>query len=924
MKSFKLVLFLLAFAGLAIGQSQQAGKAILKIEPQYLASCGSDHIEIDALQQYFQDQDISIVQKFPNAKAPTARSFDGAGVEIRTIYELTFDQNLEVQKVVNRLKRFEQVEYAEPKFIDEVVFQPNDTRYADQQPDLELINAPQAWDILQGNPNAVVAIVDNGTDIDHPDLVNQLYQNPGEQIDGSDSDNNGYEDDLNGWDFVNENGNTEVADGDNHGIHVAGIAAASTNNNSGVASTGFYVTYMPVKVGEGSTIRFGYDGIVYAADNGAQVINCSWGSSNYSDYANDIIDYATINQNALVVAAAGNNEVDEPFYPAAYKNALAVSSVNSVGDPSFFSNYGYWIDIAAPGENILSTVEDGGYNNNTGTSMAAPAVSGAVGLLLAQYPSLTPNQIRAHLKATASSFSQLDSSSSRFGKFGAGILDMEQMLSSNLTTPYFSMDNVVVTDSADNILEVGDTVYVYASLTNFLAQSSDVWLHLNADSNFIVVDDSASFGSFSISENKNNLDQPFRIVVNSPNELDINSVLQFDLYEVNSTSVLQTFYKEVILNPGFINVDDNRISTTATSIGRVGYYDNNNTLGLGLELQGGQSMLFEAGLMVGSDQNGSPVVVDDVRNDQSRDRDFSSLNSITRITNPAFAFLGQGSFTDTIPNLLRNDSLGVVVNQRVMAYDEFGQDQYVLFEYRIRNVTNQLQTGVRIGFFTDFDVENYNQNKVLTDEGRRLLFTKGTGENDPLAAVQLIEGEGFNPYAVDNVNGGGGGIDISDSLPSTTKWQLLSESRESAGNTRDVGNDVIQVLSSGPYDLAPNDEVKVCFALFAAETERDLYRVADSAYYQYNGVFLNGREKISQKDDIRLYPNPVKSTVRLVCESCKYGGMMNVKSITGETVLTKKVVGSTQEIDLGDLSTGTYLLEIHNGQNRYVKKILKL
>lgn len=924
MKSFKLILLSLVCTVLAYGQNQQAGKAIVKIKPQNLASCGSDHLEIDALQHYFQDQGISIIQKFPNAKAPVARSFDGAGVEIRTIYELTFDQNLKVQKVVNRLKRFEQVEYAEPKFIDELVFQPNDTRYADQQPDLELINAPQAWDILQGNPNAVVAIVDNGTDLDHPDLINQLYQNAGEQVNGSDSDNNGYEDDLNGWDFVNENGNTEVADGDNHGIHVAGIAAASSNNNSGVASTGFDVTYMPVKVGEGRTIRFGYDGIVYAADNGAQVINCSWGSSNYSDYANDIVDYATINQNALVVAAAGNNGVDEPFYPAAYKNTLAVSSVNSAGEPSFFSNFGYWVDIAAPGENILSTVEDGTYNNNTGTSMAAPAVSGAVALLLAQYPSLTPNQIRAHLKATASPFLQLDSSSLRFGKFGAGILNMEQMLISSLTAPYFSMDNVVVTDSADNILEVGDTVYVYASLTNYLAQSSDVWLHLNADSNFIVVDDSAGFGSFTVSENKNNLDQPFRIVVNSPNELDINSVLQFDLYEVNSTSILQTFYKEVILNPGFINVDDNRISTTATSIGRVGYYDNNNTLGLGLELEGGQSMLFEAGLMVGSDQSGSPVVVDDIRNDQIRDRDFSPLNSITRISNPTFAFLGQGSFTDTIPNLLRNDSLGLVVNQRVMAYDEFGQDQYVLFEYRIRNVTNQLQTGVRIGFFTDFDVENYNQNKVVTDEGRRIVFTKGTGENDPFAAVQLTEGNGFNAYAIDNVNGGGGGIDISDSLPSITKWQLLSETRETAGNTRDVGNDVIQVLSSGPYDLAPNDEVKVCFALFAAQTERDLYRIADSAYYQYNGVLLNGREKISQNNGIRLYPNPVKNKVNLVCEGCESGGILNMKSITGETILTKNIAGKTKEIDLSNLPSGTYLLEIHNGQNRYVKKLLKL
>ncbi|HVL38452.1 MAG TPA: S8 family peptidase, partial [Fimbriimonadaceae bacterium] len=259
------------------------------------------------------------------------------------------------------------VEYAEPNYIAHAQFTPNDISFNSQWGPKK-IQAPQAWEVIQGSPDVIVAILDTGVDLSHPDLLPKLTI---------------------GWDFVN---NDAWADDDHgHGTHCAGIAAAGTNNAIGVAGIGFNSRIMPVKVlGSNGSGSYAYivAGIRYAADNGAKVISLSLGGQSTSYALEDAVNYAW-SKGAIVVAAAGNANSTTPHYPAAYTNAIAVGASESNDARASYSNYGSWVDVAAPGSSILSTTRGGGYGYMSGTSMATPHVAGQAALVWSHYGAST-------------------------------------------------------------------------------------------------------------------------------------------------------------------------------------------------------------------------------------------------------------------------------------------------------------------------------------------------------------------------------------------------------------------------------------------------------------------------------------------------------------------------------------------------------
>lgn len=270
-----------------------------------------------------------------------------------------------------------------------------------------LVNAPDAWAQGITGQGTVVAVVDSGVDYTHSDLDQAIWRNRGEIAgNGIDDDGNGYVDDIRGWDFIGDDANPMDRDG--HGTHVAGTVAAE-RNGAGITGVAYGATVMPVRVlgndgtGPVSTIA---EGIRYAADNGADVINLSLGSESYTSTLERAIRYAT-RQGAVVVSAAGNNGLDSPDYPAQFATelGLSVGAVDRNGRVAGFSN-GAGNDrslyhVVAPGAGILSTVPDEGYANFSGTSMAAPHVAGTVALMLDANPSLTPNQVRDIVISTA-------------------------------------------------------------------------------------------------------------------------------------------------------------------------------------------------------------------------------------------------------------------------------------------------------------------------------------------------------------------------------------------------------------------------------------------------------------------------------------------------------------------------------------------
>jgi subtilisin family serine protease len=266
------------------------------------------------------------------------------------------------------------------------------------------IETSEAWSLLQTQgENVTVAVIDSGTDIDHPLLSGQIWRNSRESVNGVDDDRNGLIDDVNGWNFSGENSN--VRDDVNHGTHVSGVIVGQPGQN-GFVGVAPGARLMPLKFidadGAGS-VGDAVAAIDYAVANGARVINASWGGAFCSDILKQDIAAAVLS-GTVFVNASGNRGRDlnkEPEWPAAFQipGKITVGAYNSAQFLSAFSNYGVLVDVAAPGESILSTVapapgqSEGQMCDKTGTSMATPFVSGVAALLISARPSLTAIQV---------------------------------------------------------------------------------------------------------------------------------------------------------------------------------------------------------------------------------------------------------------------------------------------------------------------------------------------------------------------------------------------------------------------------------------------------------------------------------------------------------------------------------------------------
>jgi len=402
----------------------QDGKIWFKLKDSYRYAASS----LNAKTNTVPFEALPFIKKIENAYQLKSLSVPFAAAKnskiLQRTYLLEFSDYANVNQILSDLRLSGAVEYAEKVPMDKHCLVPNDPSYSSQW-GLTMINAANAWSYFSSGSNISVAIVDDAIERTHPDLAASLWINTGDNnTNGLDDDGNGYIDDINGFDVgsIDNNPNPPSTAYD-HGTHVAGIVGARSNNSIGVASIGFSVKLMCVKSTISSTsITNGYDGIVYAAVNKADVINMSWGGTGSSVTAQNIIDYA-YSQGCILVAAAGNSDVNTPFYPAAYNNVISVAATTSSDTKASFSNYGTWVDISAPGNNIYSTFVTASYGNKSGTSMASPMVAGLCGLMLSLNPSLTQTDITNCLLSTADNINAMNPS--YIGQLGSGRIDAQ-------------------------------------------------------------------------------------------------------------------------------------------------------------------------------------------------------------------------------------------------------------------------------------------------------------------------------------------------------------------------------------------------------------------------------------------------------------------------------------------------------------------
>lgn len=423
MKKLLLVLMLFPITSWAqqFHQDYQDGKIWMKLSNDVRLSSSleenPERISVNSVPELEQ-----IVKKYGFTNLSKPFSAAKKSEILQRTFLIEFSDFRKVELLIKELESLSGVEYAEKVPLNKHFLTPNDPGFSSQW-GLNNINAQSAWNYFSSGSNVVIAIVDDAVERTHPDLSPNLWINPGEiPGNGIDDDGNGYIDDINGYDVAsNDNNPNPPSSSYNHGTHVAGIASARTNNGTGVASIGFSCKLMCVKATtSASSVTHGYEGIVYAAVSGADVINMSWGGPGYSTTGQNVINYA-VNQGAILIAASGNDNVSTQFYPAAYNNVVSVAATTSSNTKASFSNYGSWIDVSAPGNNIFSTTVGGTYGNMSGTSMASPMVAGLAGLMKSLNPNMPNSALINCLLSTAQNINAQNPS--YIGQLGSGRID---------------------------------------------------------------------------------------------------------------------------------------------------------------------------------------------------------------------------------------------------------------------------------------------------------------------------------------------------------------------------------------------------------------------------------------------------------------------------------------------------------------------
>ncbi len=499
------------------------------------------------------------------------------------IYRILVPASADIKSICARLSAHPSVLHAEPDYLLPVEEIPNDSFYHLQW-HLSQIDAPGAWDVAKGDRSVIISIIDTGVDWDHPDLAGNMWENPGDIPDGVDNDGNGYVDDIRGWDFVSDyhpdyppapGEDGAIADNDpmdynGHGTHVAGDAAAVTDNGAGVASVSWNCSIMPLRAGyeamDGRSyivLSYAAEAFYYAADQGADIINFSSGS------AQTLVDAAryAFDRGVIITKSAGNanSEFPDPLELEPY--CITVAAVDRYDQKSWYSDYGQWVSISAPGGPPLlygTTID--GYGSLQGTSYAAPLVAGTAALLKSYHPEWNHVDIMLHLLNTAD---DIDSANPQYrGKMGSGRLNAFRALSESIREiPRIELLSVQMDDAAtgngNGIAEAGEKIAILFECANTRGTANNVTARLAIDDWAVrVVSGSCHMGGIpglrDLSHHRvGNADDPFIIQIDAAT---IPHLVSGQVLLSNDEGLAQSFPFSFAIDPSILFVDDEEFS----------------------------------------------------------------------------------------------------------------------------------------------------------------------------------------------------------------------------------------------------------------------------------------------------------------------------------------------------------------------------
>ncbi|MBC5992474.1 S8 family serine peptidase [Pontibacter cellulosilyticus] len=773
-------------------------------------------------------------RKFPDAAVqPLSRR--ATAPEIARIFELNYSSEIGFEKARNVLMASGLVEYVEPLYERVPFHQPNDPA-ADStlttQYYLKLISAYQAWGVEKGDTNVIIGILDTGFRLTHQDLKAKVKRNYNDLIDGKDNDGDGYIDNYEGWDFADSDNNPfDDTRFNGHGTNVAGVAVAAANNSTGMAGVGYNIKFMPLKVFTSTSSGGfgGYEAIVYAANKGCSVINLSWGGEGYSKYEQDIINYAVLERNAVIVASGGNTAGNINFYPASYDNVISVGGTDASDIKHSTYTHSYNIDLTAPSRNVYTTshASDSAYGGANGTSFASPLVAACAALVRSRYPELNARQVIEHLRVSSDDIYTIAQNQPYLEMLGKGRVNLKRAIKQQGLKSTRCTKFEIVGSYAP---PAGATAHIKADFINFLAPTSALEVTLSSPSPYITVTkNKVTLGAIGTMASISAGSQPtftFEIAENAP----ANHQVVFRLgYKDGSYDDFQNFVLKV--NPDFITLDVNNLKVTLNSKGNLGYNGFKFGEGDGVTYKGSNPMLFEGGLIVAASNN---RVSDNLRSKMwENDGDFIPTSITKRHLNTPLATQEVRHVMHDNHNTPNELNVGVQVKQIAYAWNTTGHQDYIVLEYHIKNTSTETFEKLHAGLFADWDVGEYYLNAANWDSETQLGYVHHVSAKLPYVGIKLLSDKNPSYYAIDNIGAQDDDLTIEDNFTSEEKYKTLSNgiARKTAGTA--YGNNVSHVVGAAVNKLAPGETKIVAFALLAADNLSGLKANALAAQQKY-------------------------------------------------------------------------------------------
>ncbi len=879
---------------------------LIKLKPGFKVNFNNSSIPF--LNQYLQKDSIKILTAARIFAGETQPGLKG-NFDRELYWIITYESKLSLDIVLQKANSLPFIDIAEACKKIESLYVPADpmadTIVIDSKNQwyLKKIKAYQAWDIEKGDSvNVVTGISDVGTEYRHPDLIYSVKVNQADNPnDTIDNDGDGYINNYYGWDFGSgaNNGkgdNDPSPDGTSnamqHGTKVAGYGFMTPDNNIGGAGVGYNCKFVPLKTSNtGGAIVAGYATVDYAALKRFKVLNISWGSSGtYSQIEQDVINNAAAND-VLVVAAAGNVQVEVVYYPAGYDNVLAVAGTD-VNDLLTTSRSAI-VDICAPGYNVWTTFGINSYDYGGGSSYASPIVAGAAALVRSHFPTYTNLQAAEQLRVTADIIDTIAANKPYAQKMGKGRLNvLSALTNTNAISVRTSLKKIE--NSTNTTLKSNDTVTITCRFVNYLKPVNNVAIKLRCSSPYVKIIDSTFFiTGLNTLDSIYNKNSPFRFIIlqNTPNNTDLIFTLMYD----NGNGY--TDYENILVvgtnTTSYINLDTNQIKVSITDIGRIGYINANQTGGNGFFYKTKNTypntLIYNSGILATvSPQKVSNCIMNS--GGTNFDNDFTSIRSSSYIKTPIADQYIYNIIRDTNSN-----KIGLEINQRAYSWKSTPRDKFVILEYKIKNISGQKLDSVNFTLFTDWDlpavgtIDNnyYNKNRGIWDNTNKIGISYNTTATGLYGGTALLTNDKPIYYALDNAYAP---TNMYDGFSDAEKFLVTSKGigKTKSGLQSPTGNDISEVIGYTLFNINADETRTVAFAMLAGD---DLFDIQASA--------ATARSVFQQ---LKTSPTPIVSNTTI----CKdQSATINPSNVGNFIVLDKTPPGADTLYKGNSFVTGT-------------------